>query len=376
MEKTEKRFSEDLSWLPFVLNPETDMPYVTDWSALYAFAEKQKIVGICSPSSYSVRVEQTILYQWLGIEQQIKKRCIVLNERIKELCQLLEDAEFSYCILKGQGNAEMYPEPLLRMSGDIDVWIDADEKTIQKYVLERFPKTVKSYKHIKFPVFDDVPVDVHATPLKLYSPKHHKRLQRWIEDNKQEQFEHRIHLTGIDKKICVPTVRFNAIYQLGHMLIHFFDEGIGFRHLVDYFYVLKGLNLTEEEREEIVGTLKRLGMMRFAKAVMWIENCILGLPIVYCIVTPDEKRGQQLLTDVLDGGNFGKYSLRYKGRTGFYWRGFIEARRLLSMMSFAPCEATFCLLRKVKTAVKHTWRNSGTELRNSESFCSFAHRNL
>lgn len=346
--------AEALKWLRFVLNPKTDMPIVTDWSALYAFAEKQKIVGICSPSSHSVKVEQTILYQWFGIEQQIKKRCIVLNEHIKELCQLLEDASFHCCMLKGQGNAEMYPEPSLRMSGDIDVWVDADEETIQKYVRERFPNATDSYKHIKFPVFDDVLVDVHATPLKFYCPKFHKRLQRWIEDNKQEQFEHRIHLTGIDKEICVPTVKFNVIYQLGHMLIHFFDEGIGLRHLVDYFYVLKGLNLTEEEREKIDGTLRDLGMMRFAKAVMWIENSVLGLSLAYCIVNPDEKRGQQLLVDILDGGNFGKYSQRYKGKTGFYGRGIIEARRLLSLISLAPCEATSCLLRKVKTAVKHT----------------------
>ena len=30
------------------------------------------------------------------------------------------------CILKGQGNALMYPNPYSRTPGDIDVWIDAD----------------------------------------------------------------------------------------------------------------------------------------------------------------------------------------------------------------------------------------------------------
>lgn len=354
MGRINKDTTEALKWLRYVLNPNTEMPEVRDWSALYAFAERQKITGICSPLQFSIKIEQTILFQWLGIEQQIKKRCIVLNKRIKELCQLLENSGFQCCIMKGQGNAEMYPEPSLRMSGDIDVWVDADEETIQEFIWRKYPNAQKLFKHIDFPVFGDVPVDVHVTPLKLYCPKYHKKLQRWIEDNKQKQFGHRIHLTGIDKEVCVPTVKFNAIYQLGHMLIHLLYEGVGLRHMVDYFYVLKGLNLTEVEREEIIGTLRDLGMMRFAKAVMWIENTVLGLPLAYCIVNPDEKRGQQLLADVLDSGNFGKYSQRYKGRTGFYWRGIIDARRLFSLMSFAPCEVTFCLLRKVKTAVKHT----------------------
>ena len=326
MEKIDQSAAEALKWLRFVLYPETEMPIVTNWGALYGFAEKQKISGICSPSPYSVKIELSLLFQWLGIEQEIRKRSVVLNEHVKELCQLLEDAEFHCCILKGQGNAEMYPDSLLRMPGDIDVWIDADKETIQKYVRERFPEAVESYKHIKFPMFDDVPVDVHVTPLKFYCPKYHKKLQ--------EQFNHRIYLTGIDKEISVPTAKFNAIYQLGHMLIHFIDEGIGLRHLVDYFYVLKGLCLTEEERDEMIGTLRDLGMMRFAKAVMWIESNVLGLPVVCCIVNSDEKLGRQLLVDVLEGGNFGKYSQRYKGKSGFYWRGVVEVRRLFPSSAF------------------------------------------
>lgn len=359
---------ETFDWLRFVLNPESDMPTVSDWAALYAFADKQKILGVCNPTKYDVRVGIEVLSHWIANIEQIKNTSSLLNRRIEELCNILEGAGFSCCILKGQGNAEMYYEPLMRMPGDIDVWIDNDEKSIQKFVKDRYPEAEESFKHIKFPVFDDVPVDVHVTPLKFHCPKYQKRLQRWISLNKKEQFEHRIHLTGIERDICVPTARFNAVYLLGHMLIHFFVMGIGLRHLVDYFFVLKGLNLTEEEQEEIVGTLKRLGMMCFARAVMWIENSVLGLPLVCCIVNPDEKRGQQLLADVLDGGNFGKYSQRYKGRTGFYWRGIIDARRLFSLMSFAPCEVTFCLLRKVKTAVKHTWRNGGTGIRELRVF--------
>lgn len=272
---------------------------------------------------------------------------------MEELSDILDDAGFKHCILKGQGNAEMYPEPLLRTPGDIDVWVDADEKIVLDFVRRRYPEVVECYKHIEIPVFDDVPVDVHMTPLKFYCPKYDKRLQRWISERKKEQFEHGIHLTGGEKEINVPTAQFNAVYQLGHMLIHLYDEGIGLRHLVDYYYVLKGLECSDKERTEIVGDLKSLGMLRFARAVMWIENEVLGLRDEGCIVEPDEKLGRRLLEDVLEGGNFGKYSERYRGKTGFYWMGMVEAKRIMALMNYAPCEAWFCLLRKMRTAICH-----------------------
>lgn len=353
MGKTEKRFSEGLAWLRFVLNPTGDIPTVRDWKALYEFADKHKITGVCDPTKYDVKIGIDALSLWLGDLEQIKASSSLLNKRVEELSRLLDEAGLSHCILKGQGNAEMYPDPLLRMPGDIDVWVDADEKTVLEFIRDRYPEAVESYKHVKFPLFDDVPVDVHVTPLKFYCPKYDKRLQRWISEHKKKQFEHRIQLTGGKKEINVPTTRFNAVYQLGHMLIHLYDEGVGLRHLVDYYYVLKKLNASDKERDEISGVLKSLGMMRFAKAVMWVEKDVLGLRAEDCIVVPDEKFGRRFLEDVLEGGNFGQYSSKYKGKTGFYWMGMVEAKWIWVLMNFAPCEAVFCLLRKMRTAIRH-----------------------
>ena len=278
MEIIDKQTIEALNWLRFVLNPETAMPTVTDWAALYRFADKQAIIGICNPTRFDVKIGIEILSLWIGDLQQIQLNSTRLNKRVEELGEYLGSAGFSFCILKGQGNAEMYPEPLMRMPGDIDVWIDADEEVVYKYVKNRFPDAKVFFKHICFPLFNDVQVEVHATPHKFFCPLHNKRTQRWIEKNKEEQFKHKIHLTGIENEICVPTVNFNAVFQLGHLLLHLYDEGFGLRHLVDYYYVLKNLEFSVEERDEFEKTLEHLGMLRFAKSIMWIEKEILGLP--------------------------------------------------------------------------------------------------
>ena len=219
-----------------------------------------------------------------------------------------------------------------------------------------FPDAEVSYKHIHFPIFEDAPVDVHVTPLKLYSGLHQKRLQRWIEQNKAEQFKYRIRLVETDRDVCAPTRQFNVVYQLGHMLIHLFDEGLGLRQVVDYFYVLKGLEASDKELQDLVETIQSLGMLKFARAVMWIESDVLGLPVERCVVEPDERRGKQLLEDILEGGNFGHHSDRYNGRKGFYYRGMVEAKRNITLLSMAPREGIARLYSKMKTAIAHATR--------------------
>lgn len=358
MERIDHFSQEALAWVRFVLNPETPMPQISDWQAVYDFADKQKITGICNPSDYSVSIQRDLLFKWLGESQQIKIRSALLNQRTVTLYTLLQEAGFRCCILKGQGNAERYPDPLLRMPGDIDVWIDAEEKAIKDYVKRLFPDAEDSFKHIKFPIFSDVPVDVHQTPLKLYNPVHNRRLQEWIKTNKDGQWTNTTLLTGTDVEISVPTVEFNAVYQLGHILIHLLDEGIGLRQLIDYFYVLKALDgIPNETKDRIRKEWKALGMYRLAAAVMWIEHDVLGLPERYLLTTPDKKKGRLLLKEILEGGNFGKYSQRQKYRSaGFLIHRTIKAWHVLNISTIFPGEAFFKTIFKLRTAYIHYMR--------------------
>jgi len=346
---------ECIQWLHYVLNPKGgSIPHIKDWQAVYDFAEKQQILGVCSPTPYSIRVDQDVLFQWIGDEQQIRNQNKVLNDRIEELSQILNEADFRFCILKGQGNAEMYPDSELRCAGDIDVWIDADEKSVIGFVKNRYPDTEKSFKHMKFPVFDDVDVDVHTTPLRLYSPSHKKELKKWIILQKDEQFAHSISLSSNGVKVSVPTARFNVVYQMGHILIHLLDEGIGLRHMVDYYYVLRTLGrLSEVEKHVIAGEWRRFGMLRLATGVMWVEKEILGLPKDLLIVEPNAKRGNMLLEKMLEGGNFGHHSSVQRLRDTYFSFRFVKAMSLMKIASLFPGEAIFRLFHKIEMFVKH-----------------------
>lgn len=355
-----RQLSENsLTWLRFVLNSGQEIPVIRDWQKVFDFASKQVVIGICDPTRYDVRMPQDLLFTWIGYLQAIKAQNQLLNQRAVEVYTFMRGAGFRCCILKGQGNALMYPDPGLRCPGDVDVWVDADKETLYEFVRERFPDANECFKHIKFPIFTDVEVDVHHTPSRFFHPKHNRLLQQWLTDQKDEQFSHNVRLSGTESDIAVPTAKFNAVYQLGHIMEHLFEEGVGFRQLIDYFYVLKEVEgLSQEERDEIVGVWKRLGMLRLASAVMWIESEVLGLPERYLLTTPNRRLGKKMLEDVLEGGNFGHYSERqlllHRGKR--LARRMATLRRLLKLSPCFPGEAAYRIPRRIVAMAKADWR--------------------
>ena len=83
----------------------------------------------------------------------------------------------------------------------------------------------------------------------------------------------------------MPTTLFNAFYVLLHIYHHLFCEGIGLRQMMDYYYVLLQ-PMTNEERVELLKLLNRFGMMRFAKATMFVMSEVLAWKKIIGLQSP------------------------------------------------------------------------------------------
>ena len=110
-------------------------------------------------------------------------------------------------------------------------------------------------------------------------------------------------------KVHTPTAAFNRVYILSHIYRHLFDEGVGLRQLMDYYYVLRQ-GFTETERQETITILKQFKMERFAEAVIWVLQEVFGLEAKYMLTTPNEREGKFLLDEIMMAGNFGHYDPR------------------------------------------------------------------
>ena len=213
-----------------------------DWKELYRIAQKQCLVGVLFdsikklPAEY-VGMKKELLLQWMAESQMLEKANVRLNDAAIQVSEWFRKKGFRTCILKGQGNALMYPNPYSRTPGDIDIWVEGGDKRVISFVRSISPHEKACYHHIEFPSYKGVEVEVHYRPSFLLCFWHNRKLQKYYERVKEEQFSHRVML-GEQGEIAIPTAEFNLIFQLTHIFSHLMNEGIGLRQLVDYYYVL------------------------------------------------------------------------------------------------------------------------------------------
>ena len=322
-----------------------------NWQELYSFASKQALLGLCFDGierlgkEYPEELKQNpigreLLMTWMGKAQQIRRQNMKVNAVAGKLFAMLREDGMRCCILKGQGNALMYPNPYSRTPGDIDVWIDASRERIMEYAQKKFELGDDiRLQHLETSL-DGVPVELHFFPCSMNNPIYHARLQKWFKRNADLQCSNVVSLPDGIGEIAIPTMAFNVIYQLTHLYHHFFDEGIGMRQIIDYYYVVNNDELLVI-KDALQKELKHLGLWEFAGAVMYVLHEALGLSEEKMISPMDEKRGKLLLAEILNGGNFGQHFTKYGHFTqqGIAKKYFLKIWRNMHFVRFYPAEA-------------------------------------
>ena len=322
-----------------------------DWQQLYSFASKQAILGLCFDGierlgkEYSEElkknpIERDLLITWMGKAQQIRRQNMKVNTVASKLFSMLREDGLRCCILKGQGNALMYPNPYSRTPGDIDVWVNASREEITEYAKCQFKLEDDIRFHHLETTMGGVPVELHFFPCSMNNPLYHARLQKWFKRNAELQCSNVVSLPDGIGEIAIPTTAFNVIYQLTHLYHHFFDEGIGMRQMIDYYYVVNNDELLVI-RDTLQKELKHLGLWKFAGAVMYVLHETLGLSEEKMISPMDEKRGKLLLAEIMNGGNFGKHFTKYGHFTqqGMTKKFFLKIWRNMHFVRYYPAEA-------------------------------------
>ena len=353
--------SVNLSFLRYCLGNNENMSEALaklNWLNLYSFASRQTVLGLCFDGISRLGQEypdelkknpigRDLLMTWMGTTQQIRRQNMKVNTVASKLYSMIREDGLRCCILKGQGNALMYPNPYSRNPGDIDVWVNASREQITEYAQKHFEIGDDIRFHHLETSFDGVPVELHFFPGIMNNPIYNARLQKWFKRNADLQCSHIVGLPDGAGDIAIPTSPFNVVYQLCHLYHHFFDEGIGMRQIIDYYYVMINdylLVINDESlgiRDTLQRELKHLGLWKFAGAVMYVLHEALGLSEEKMIVPMDEKRGKLLLSEIMDGGNFGKHFTKYGHFTqqGMGKKYFLKIWRNMHFVRYYPAEA-------------------------------------
>ena len=316
-----------------------------DWNKLLEFGQKQSIVGVLFrginkldttgsnlPDKYSVA-------EWFANYQRIVENNKQVNRDASKLTNFFyHKAKAKACVLKGQGNALMYPDPYMRTPGDIDLWTELDTISLLKFVKSLGVKLSVEYHHIDFSFFTKTIAEIHYFPSFMGNLFYEWRLRRYFDKVKKEQFRNLVKLPDNAGSIFVPTDSFNRIFQMSHIMHHFFFEGIGLRQIIDYYYLLKR-GFTQDEQRKEQKLLKRLSMYKFSSGIMWILKDILGLEDKYLLLPPNKAVGEMILKEIEYAGNFGHHDERYSFKgTSIYKQYITETYRNLHFAMEFPSE--------------------------------------
>ena len=361
MEAQQKIFFD---FLQFCIKTVAEIPASVkdaDWKVMYAIAKKQALIGVLFHGIKQLPKELApdagLLMQWMGMAQKIRQQNIRLFLDSAKVCKKFKEVGFRNCILKGQVNALLYPDPYMRTSGDIDIYLDGGRNRVMQYINKVCPNQVMRYHHVDFPVMKSA-IEVHFTPSYMFFPVHNRRMQKRFKKVMDLQCSNIVTLPDGYGEITVPTTSFNVIYILSHLYRHVFTEGIGLRQLLDYYFVLVKwhtdlTNLTESNKslpqmmqistdlDALRHELKYLGLWKFAGAVMYVLHETLGLPEEKMIAPIDVNEGRFLLAEIMQGGNFGQYDTRLgsKENEGKLHRYLRMSLRNLRFVKHYPTEA-------------------------------------
>ena len=311
-------------------------PTEEEWTELFEMSQKQAVAGLAFYALEKLgqagqKPPLQLLYNWIGLSGKIRQKNQLLNKRCLQLQQRLKEKGYASSILKGQGIALYYDEPLqeLRQPGDIDIYVDCGrEKAIQLAHEFGLEHVEWDYKHLHLDIWKDTEVEMHYRVEVLLNLWKNRKLQRWFNDNVNLNVNRPLltpPVEGEEGRLVTPSVSFNLFYILLHIYRHFLYEGVGMRQLMDYYFVLKSLTPNPSPKSEgslkgkkndIQNVLKEFGMWKFARGVMWVMQRVFGLEKDCLICEPMEEEGRFILSEVMEGGNFGHYDERLSSARG------------------------------------------------------------
>lgn len=327
-----------------------------EWKEVMALGKEQAVIGVLERGIRVVPPEHCPPKKLHIQACMMSQKIALLNRKVDEatikVASILEEAGFQYCILKGQGNALAYPDPSARTPGDIDVWVAATPEQVIAFARKELPDASACYHHVEYVKCDGIKVELHYRPAFFNNPLYNKRLQKWFLSEAATQCAHRVELPNGVGAVNVPTDTFNRIFQMAHIMDHVVHDGLGIRQLMDYYFLLRK-GLTPEEQQRDVQLLRHLGLYNITAAVMYTLRQLFGMPLDKMLVPPDRRRGRYLLKEILEGGNFGRFSLQSRKAQTRLEKNILRMKRDLRLLTKFPSE---CLCEPVFRLWHFFWR--------------------
>lgn len=309
------------------------------WERVYQLAQEQSVQGIVLRGIEELRaknlelsVPRVQLLQWIGEVRMIEQQNKEMNAFIADLIEKLRKNDVYAILVKGQGIAQCYEKPFWRCSGDVDLLLsDSNYEKAKSFLVplaERLEKEFVIFKHYGMTI-KGWEVELHGT----LCPRLTKRINRAVDDAQHDVF----YLGNVRSwengkvQVFMPGPNEDIIFQITHILKHFYQGGIGLRQICDLSRFLWTYNEKIDVRL-FKNRLLYMGIMSEWKSFGAFMVEYLGTPgnviPLYSENRKWKRKAERICQFVLEVGNFGhnrdydarKYPFVIKKAISLWWR--------------------------------------------------------
>lgn len=278
-----------------------------DWPAVLEEARAQSVVIPAFSQCEAYAMDEAERREIQRQVQSLAARSIRSFEQHTAVHRLMADQGIPYCILKGVASAWYYPDRLARQMGDVDFFVARSDFARAAGILEANGFTAEGVGHVhhvgyhKPGVELELHFDAPGVPDGEAGDRVRKLLAHWLEEAQWVE--------DAPFQFVIPSRFHHALIMLLHMQNHLRSSGMGLRHLCDWAVLIAQY---EEFEEECRDKLAYAGLWKFAQLMSLAAVLALGLPRQEWMGSELET-AQELLLEVVQGGNFGR---KEKGRSG------------------------------------------------------------
>lgn len=279
-----------------------DIPEKVNWETLHRIAKEQAVISYMYDGARAAQaaVPARILEQW----KQVLLRGVAKNERLlkaqDDLIAWFSQAGIPCVILKGSSVAQYYPQPDLRILGDIDILVKKADVERASAILEQQGYAYHEHEHGFHLSYNRpgayVELHYHVTSLPENSGGKiaGEVIDGFLEDIRQGAVG--------SHHFPVLSEANQGLTLILHMIRHMFLGGIGLRQLADW-----AVYVANNDLSGVLPVLERCGVLLYAKVATKVCVQYLGLSgqdLSWC-EDVEEDLCREFLGDIFRGGNMG-----------------------------------------------------------------------
>lgn len=230
---------------------------------LVSDARKQAVRGLVGHAMLSSellhpKIAQKVQNTLFSIARQNMKMDYVVALSVVKL----REAGIEPMLLKGQGVASYYHQPLLRTSGDIDLYVNPAKYREAFDILTGSLKNISSSEFIaegkhSTIITEEILIELHQYVDRL-TPKYDPIFQKIVEESLLSGY---VEVKVDNTLVRTPDSTFSAMFIFEHIWSHFVATGIGFRQICDWVVFLHS-NKDTIDKERLRGMIESLNLMK------------------------------------------------------------------------------------------------------------------